>query len=289
MTLGFLSGSRNFCKLLWVSVEVLILRGYASIHWVAKSYTTTAYRWLFRRVLRSVQKIFSISNDSSQDHGYHFQIAGLRWTSSDTVSAYTQVKMEDAHKLLQIPESGCPDIWIRLPRQMAKIMVQCGKTQLFLLNGICMATLWQDYHGKGNLRKSYWNMVGNILIGNVSLYTAKKDYSYLCMWMTLNWLARNKILIRCGNYSTKNSIWEHQHLAWIMCSWVALNDNAKWAKILWTNTEPCLNQKVQREGDGAVQFWRKEEHLQSQFPQILCWFDDHWKACLATGGNTKML
>ena len=32
------------------------------------------------------------------------------------VSAYTQVEMEDAHKLLKIPKSECPDIWIRLPR-----------------------------------------------------------------------------------------------------------------------------------------------------------------------------
>ena len=29
MTFGFLSGSRNFCKLLWVSCEVLFLHGYA--------------------------------------------------------------------------------------------------------------------------------------------------------------------------------------------------------------------------------------------------------------------
>ena len=36
--------------------------------------------------------------------------------AADAVSAYTQVKMEDAHKLLKIPKSECPDIWIRLPR-----------------------------------------------------------------------------------------------------------------------------------------------------------------------------
>ena len=30
MTFGFLSGSRNFCKLLWVSCELLFLHGYAS-------------------------------------------------------------------------------------------------------------------------------------------------------------------------------------------------------------------------------------------------------------------
>ena len=29
------------------------------------------------------------------------------------------------------------------------------KTQLFLLSGICTVILWQDYHGKGYLRKSY--------------------------------------------------------------------------------------------------------------------------------------
>ena len=36
--------------------------------------------------------------------------------SSGRVSAYTQVKIEDAHKLLKVPKSECPDIWIRLPR-----------------------------------------------------------------------------------------------------------------------------------------------------------------------------
>ena len=32
------------------------------------------------------------------------------------VSAETQVKMEDAHTLLKILKSECPDSWIRLPR-----------------------------------------------------------------------------------------------------------------------------------------------------------------------------
>ena len=36
--------------------------------------------------------------------------------AADAVSAETQVKMEDAPKLLKIPKSECPDIWIRLPR-----------------------------------------------------------------------------------------------------------------------------------------------------------------------------
>ena len=59
MALGFLSSSRNFCKLLWVSCEVLVLHGYAWIHWVAGSCTTTAYRWLFRDSQPSLRTLWS--------------------------------------------------------------------------------------------------------------------------------------------------------------------------------------------------------------------------------------
>ena len=47
------------------------------------------------------------------------RLSGFDGQAADAVPAYTQVKMEDAHKLLKIPKSECPDIWIRLPRQMA--------------------------------------------------------------------------------------------------------------------------------------------------------------------------
>ena len=44
------------------------------------------------------------------------RLLGCDGQAADAVSAYTQVKMEDAHKLVKIPKSECPDIWIRLPR-----------------------------------------------------------------------------------------------------------------------------------------------------------------------------
>ena len=47
------------------------------------------------------------------------------------------------------------------------------------------------------------------------------------------------------------------------------------------------SQTVQREDDGAVQFWRIKNFLQNQFPQIPYWSDDRWKACLAAGGGSK--
>ena len=44
------------------------------------------------------------------------RLPGCAGRAADAVSAYTQVKMEDAPKLLKIPKSECPDIWIRVPR-----------------------------------------------------------------------------------------------------------------------------------------------------------------------------
>ena len=44
---------------------------------------------------------------------------------------------------------------------------------------------------------------------------------------------------------------------------------------------------VQREDDGAVQFWRIKNYLRNQFPQTQYWSDDRWKASLAAGGGAK--
>ena len=59
MTLGFLVGSRNFCKLLWVSCEVFVLHGYDCIHCVAKPCTTAAYLWLLRDSHPSLRTLWS--------------------------------------------------------------------------------------------------------------------------------------------------------------------------------------------------------------------------------------
>ena len=60
------------------------------------------------------------------------RLPGCAGQAADAVSAYTQVKMKDAHKLLKIPKSECPDIWIRLPRHKwpKSCMVQYGRPSL---------------------------------------------------------------------------------------------------------------------------------------------------------------
>ena len=56
------------------------------------------------------------------------RLPGCDGQTADAASAYTQAKMEDAHKFLKIPKSECLDNWIRLPRhKWPNIMVQYGR------------------------------------------------------------------------------------------------------------------------------------------------------------------
>ena len=122
------------------------------------------------------------------------RLPGCAGQAADAVSAFTQVKMKDAPKLLKIPKSECPDMWIRLTRhEWPKSWSSMDSTQSFLLSEICMghplAGLLGERQFEKILLKYGWR---KFLIGNASSYTWKKDYSYLCMWMTSNWLERNK-------------------------------------------------------------------------------------------------
>ena len=157
-----------------------------------------------------------------------FGLPGCSGQAADAVSAKTQVKMEDAPKLLKIPKLECPDIWICLPRHkwpkswssMEDPVVPLERN----LHGHLLAGLLWERQFEKILLKYGWEKVSNWK----SLFVHReKGYSYLCMWMTSNWLERNKILIRCGKYSTKKLIWENQHLSLTMKTWDVFKDNVK--------------------------------------------------------------
>ena len=126
------------------------------------------------------------------------RLPGCDGQAADAVSAKTQVKMEDAHKLKKIPNSECPDIWIRLPRHKWPKSWSSMEDPVFplernLYGDLLSGLLWKRQFEK-LLLKNFWEKISN---WNISLYIVKKGYSYLCMSMTYKWLERNKILIRC--------------------------------------------------------------------------------------------
>ena len=47
------------------------------------------------------------------------------------------------------------------------------------------------------------------------------------------------------------------------------------------------NQTLQREDDGAIEFYKIKFHLRNHHSQMHVWSDDRWKACLAAGGGSK--
>ena len=112
------------------------------------------------------------------------RLPGCDGQAADAVSAYTQVKMEDAHKLLKIPKTECPDIWIRLPRHKWPKSWSSMKDPVVPLErnlyGHLLAGLSWERQFEKILLKHGWEKIPNCEC--LFVHRQKKDYSYLCMW-----------------------------------------------------------------------------------------------------------
>ena len=81
------------------------------------------------------------------------RLPGCAGQAADAVSAYTQDKMEDEPALFEIPESECPDIWIRLPRHEWPKSWSSMEDSVVPLERNLYDHPLQDYYGKSNSRK----------------------------------------------------------------------------------------------------------------------------------------
>ena len=150
------------------------------------------------------------------------RLPGCAGQAADAVSACTQVKMEDAPKLLKIPKSERPDTWIRLPRHkwpkswssMEDPVVPLERN----LYGHPLAGLLWERQFEKILLKYGWEKVSNW----ECFFVHREKGLFLSVYVD-----DLKTLIRCGKYSTKKLIWENQHLSLIMCTWDVLKDNVK--------------------------------------------------------------
>ena len=86
------------------------------------------------------------------------RLLGCDGQAAHAVSGYTQVKMEDGHKLFFLKKNrnrSVQTFGFVYHDTNGQNHGPVWTTQLFLLSGICMVILWKDYCGKGNLRTSY--------------------------------------------------------------------------------------------------------------------------------------
>ena len=130
------------------------------------------------------------------------RLHGCAGQAADAVSAYTQIKMEDAPTLLKIPKSECPDIWLRLPKHtwpkswssMEDPVVPLERN---LYGHLLAGLLWERHFEKVLLRYG-WEKVPNWECFFVdpekglflSLYVDEKK----------NWLERHRTSIRLGKF-----------------------------------------------------------------------------------------
>ena len=82
--------------------------------------------------------------------------------AAEAVSDHTQVKLEDAPRLLNIPKSECPDVWIRLPghkwhKNLGKHLRSCGTSRTKIVRSRLQASC-----GRDSSWKFYWNLDGGL-------------------------------------------------------------------------------------------------------------------------------
>ena len=111
--------------------------------------------------------------------------------ASDAVSAYTQVKMEDAPKLLKIPKSECPDMCIRLPRHKWPKSWANIEDPVVHLGRNLYGHHWLGCYGKDNSKKRYYNMGGSTELG-MYVRSSKTEVISQFMWLTSKWLERSR-------------------------------------------------------------------------------------------------
>ena len=102
------------------------------------------------------------------------RLPGCAGQAADAISAYTKVKMKDVPKLLKIPKSEGPNIWIRLPRHKwpkswSSIEDPVVPVERNLYGHPLAALLWERQFEKVLLEHGW----GKVLTGNVFCQPSK--------------------------------------------------------------------------------------------------------------------
>ena len=97
--------------------------------------------------------------------------------AADAVSAHTQVKMEDAPRLLKIPKSECPAVWIRLPRHKLPQSWSNNEDLVVLLERNFADTHLLVTCGRDCSKRFYWSLVGKRIELGMFFFIENMDYT----------------------------------------------------------------------------------------------------------------
>ena len=155
------------------------------------------------------------------------RLLGCHGQAADAVSAYTQVKMEDAHKLLKIPKSECPDIWICLPRYKWPESWSSVEDPVVPLErnlyGHPLAGLLWDRQFEKIFFQHGWEKIPNWKC----LFVHREKGLFLSVYVDDIKLAGKKQNLDPTWKLLNKEVDLGEHLSWIMYTWAVLNDNAK--------------------------------------------------------------
>ena len=180
---------------------------------------------------------------------------------ADAVSACTQVTLEGAPRLLNIPKSECPDVWIRQPRHKWPKSWSNSEVPVVLLE--------RNLYGHPSIS---WIVMGETirrsLIGTwmgkhseLGMYVRSSETGYFCqnMWMTSKWLERCRPWLPCGKRWW--TMWilmnPHHFLTWrsgMYSAWMQTEWNNYWTiqEDVWITYVCWSNWKVTTVGKPHV-------------------------------------
>ena len=141
--------------------------------------------------------------DCCKSDGRHCEITGYAGQAADAVSAYTQVKMEDASRMLEIPKSQCPDFWICLPRHKWSQSWSDIEDPVVPLErnfyGHPLADLLRERQFEEFRRSSFGTWMRKIPNWECLFVHRKQGLFLSVTWMTLNgWKKDSRIWLPCA-------------------------------------------------------------------------------------------
>ena len=154
--------------------------------------------------------------------------------------------MEDASRMLKIPKSQCPDIWICLPRHKWSQSWSDIEDPVVPLErnfyGHPLADLLRERQFEEFRRSSFGTWMGKIPNWECLFCSPKTGTVLIGNVDDFKWVEeRQQNMAPMCKKLMNMLVLTNQYVFLSICNWDALNVNVKWTRMLLINTEKCSN------------------------------------------------